>query len=476
MSKSAKFAIWMLIAFVLTIFGIVIALPTMSIAQSLNAEIKLGNHVNDAKIKSRNLSAQLKSDSTEFSVKAWGDECLFKVKGLTPKQTKFYKRTDGGLEWEIILDKKPVSRVLTYPIETKGLKFNKQELHLLLEHCPMEEIEDSVINSYAVYHATKRNNVTKADGTQEHYMAGKAFHIYRIEARDSEGLTAWGDMNIDEKAGTISVILPEQFHENAKYPVVVDPNIGFTDLGGTNYTPEDYRHQIQWANSYTTTNGGDMDDAYVGHVMNGTAHTAHIYAWSKGANCAGSDLVFSSDAISLASESAAWASVSAGGSFAAATEYMISCSGLGSGAGVFRWLFDSGGSDSRTLDDVDFTAPADLTGCEEEGVDVDMSMYISYTESGGAAPFRYRRRRLIQESSFNYPDTVDSALLVEFGFEFRDGGAFSAYNVYDRWDNPQDVALIYVEMPTRRLDINRDDLANIKDLTYWIQEMYYGGF
>lgn len=473
MSKYAKFAIWMLVLFVLAIIGIVIALPTMSIAQSLNATIKLGNQVADAKIKSRNLSAQLSNDSTEFSVKAWGEECLFKVTGLTPKQTKFYKRTDGGLEWEIILNNKPDSQVLTYPIETKGLKFNKQELHLLEEHCPLNEIEDSVINSYAVYHATKRNNVTRLDGTQEHYMAGKAFHIYRPKAWDTNGDTVWCDMNI--KAGTISIILPSDFREYAVYPVVIDPNIGISTLGGTNYTPTDFRHQIMWDNSYTTTNGGDMDDAFVGHLMNGNPHTARVYAWELGADCANTTIHFTSDAISLTSATSAWASVSAGGSFAAATEYIVSCAGEGSGAGVFRWRFDANGV-SRFIDDVDFTAPSDLTGCEEDMTDVDISVYISYTEAGAPAAIEARRRRLILESSFEHPETVNESLLAEFDFEFRDGAAIGAYDVYDRWDNPQDVALIYIEMPLRRLDINRNGSANILDLTYWIREMYPGGF
>ncbi len=474
MNKGAKFVLSTIVIFIVWFLSMFWFMPTWSFAQeSLNASIKLGDHITDAKILSRNLSAQLTNDSTEFSVKAWGDDCEFKVMGLTPKQTKFYKRTDGGLEWEIILNNKPDSQILTYPIETKGLKFNKQELHLLLPHCPMDEIEDSVINSYAVYHATKRNNVTKADGTQEHYMAGKAFHIYRPKAWDSNDDTVWCDMDI--KAGTISIILPADFREYAVYPVVIDPNIGVSTLGGTNFTPTDFRHQIMWDDSYTTTNGGDMDDAFVGHLMNGNPHTAHVYAWEKGADCANSTIHFTSDAISLTSATSAWASVSAGGSFAAATEYMISCAGEGSGAGVYRWRFDANG-DSRYLDDADFTAPADLTGCTLDGTDVDISMYISYTESGAAAPLKARRRRLIQESSFNYPDTVDSALLAEFGFEFRDGAAIGAYNVYDRWDNPQDAALIYIEMPPRRLDINRNGSANILDLTYWIQEMYYGGF
>jgi len=92
------------------------------------------------------------------------------------------------------------------------------------------EQPENVIGSYAVYHATKKNNCV---GGKE-YKTGKFCHIYRPHITDADGNETWGELEIDEEAGILTVVVPESFLDNAVYPVVVDPTFGYTTAGGSN--------------------------------------------------------------------------------------------------------------------------------------------------------------------------------------------------------------------------------------------------
>ena len=147
---------------------------------------------------------------------------------------------DGGLEFEIILKVKPQQNTLTFPIQTRGFKFYKQcpltqewnpadctelsETYARLKNGAEYWRPENVINSYAVYHDSKRDNK---------YKTGKAFHIYRPEITDAEGKTAWADLDIDVANGIMKITLPQIFLDTAKYPVVVDPTFGYTSIGAT---------------------------------------------------------------------------------------------------------------------------------------------------------------------------------------------------------------------------------------------------
>lgn len=137
----------------------------------------------------------------------------------------------GGVEFEIVLKEKPASNILTFPIESEGLRFAYQPpLHP--DHptwadrngdgkadrfCP-----ENVVGSYAIYHATKKNN---------EYMTGKAFHIYRPHLVDALGAEAWADLNISN--GALTITLPQQFLDEAVYPVTIDPTFGYTTEGSS---------------------------------------------------------------------------------------------------------------------------------------------------------------------------------------------------------------------------------------------------
>jgi len=189
-------------------------------------------------------------------LKRWGDETYIKVsypttKKIKPKQegkklkwkddkveVHFYplepiefEETDGkgikhkikqleegGFEFEIILKEKPATNKMVLDIETKGLKFYYQPELTQQEKDNGAFRPENVVGSYAVYHETQ----TKFFKTEEEgnkYKTGKAFHIYRPRIEDAEGHWVWGELHYDEQAGTLTSTIPQDFIDNAVYPI-----------------------------------------------------------------------------------------------------------------------------------------------------------------------------------------------------------------------------------------------------------------
>lgn len=138
-----------------------------------------------------------------------------------------YNDEDGGFEFDLVLDEQPKSNKIEFSIKHKGLNFFHQD------KLTKEEIDqgffrpEHVINSYAIYHKTKKNNI--AGG--KHYKTGKVFHIYRPKIFSADGNWVWGKLNIDEENNILSVTIPDDFYNNALYPILVDPTFGYTSVG-----------------------------------------------------------------------------------------------------------------------------------------------------------------------------------------------------------------------------------------------------
>lgn len=135
----------------------------------------------------------------------------------------------GGFELELEFDDKPKSNVVQFSVRSKNLAFHYQP------ELTEEEIADgcvrpdNVVGSYAVYHKTQRNHI---EG-QKNYKTGKAFHIYRPYAFDKTGRKVWCDLQIDEQAQILTIIVPQNFIDTATYPVIVDPTFGYTTAGAS---------------------------------------------------------------------------------------------------------------------------------------------------------------------------------------------------------------------------------------------------
>lgn len=74
-----------------------------------------------------------------------------------------------------------------------------------------------------------------------------------------------------------------------------------------------------------------------------------------------------------------------------------------------------------------------------------------------------------------WPNEVDSLLLLENGFELYDYTAESFYLIYDEYDVIIDTGFIIIYLPPKGYDVDQNGSVNILDMTYWIFGVYKGG-
>ena len=198
-----------------------------------------------------NLSFRLKDDGVEEEiVETKGEEIVWK-KGK--REVRFYDLPEsealpeGGYEFEVVLLEKPATNVVEFSLNTKGLRFFYQpplnQEQLLPGHTATETTEfdasgnivgsrpENIVGSYAVYSSERKINYV---GGKE-YKCGKIGHIYRPQIEDANGVKVWGELSVDTKKGTLSVTIPQEFLDNAVYPVrhAAGLTLGYTTTPGT---------------------------------------------------------------------------------------------------------------------------------------------------------------------------------------------------------------------------------------------------
>lgn len=214
-----------------------------------------------------NLSVRYKDEDKSEPVVASVDGVVQWVK--PDKEVRVYEKPeideDGGLEIEVVLKEKPVSNIIEFSIETKGLEFFYQPE---LEDSEVEELAqregitlleakrkcrpENVVGSYAVYYKDVPGNVV---GGKE-YKVGKLCHIYRPKVTDAEGNSIWGELNIDEASKLLQVTVDDKWLDKAVYPVVVDPTFGYTTAGASY---ENFASNYFRGSSFTAASDGTID-------------------------------------------------------------------------------------------------------------------------------------------------------------------------------------------------------------------------
>lgn len=189
----------------------------------------------DEDVISRSLIAEMvnSDDRTFLRLGAWEGECRFAIE--IDDRSRVYLKADGNLEWEIHLAE-PALMPLVYPVAIKGLTCHYQPALRAAEIALGFFRPDSVIGSYAFYHATEQGDrriVKGPDTVVIRYGTGKAFHIYAPYAWDMKGDTVRCSLFIDNADGLLEIHLSEEFLETAVYPVTVDPQFGKTDIGAS---------------------------------------------------------------------------------------------------------------------------------------------------------------------------------------------------------------------------------------------------
>ena len=145
-----------------------------------------------------------------------------------------YPIDNDNFEFEVVLKEKPDTNVFDFTIDGyENLDFFYQPALTQTEIDEGAIRPDNVIGSYAVYHKTKANH--RVGSTN--YETGKAFHIYRPQAIDANGVKTWAEL--DYINGILSVKVPQIFLDNAIYPVKVDPTLGYATQGASSASIED---------------------------------------------------------------------------------------------------------------------------------------------------------------------------------------------------------------------------------------------
>lgn len=273
-----------------------------------------------------NFSMRAEEDPTA-TVVVEDDKVKYKAKDYEVHQyEKPEAGEDGGFEFEWVLPKKPVSNVLTSTIQTKELNFFYQPELTQEEIDEGTERPENVVGSYAVYHKTKKNNKVGSKA----YKTGKAFHIYRPEAVDADGVKTWCELDIDEQVGTLKVTVPQEYLDGAKYPVVVDPTFGYTSFGaGSSLIASNTSDRSSMrGNPYALSEAGTLDSmsAYLG-LSSGTSESIDTYLALFREDSAGSgshDLVASMEDLNASYTSTfGWKTINASSESLSVDDYIV---------------------------------------------------------------------------------------------------------------------------------------------------------
>lgn len=339
-------------------------------------------------------------------VKKWGEEAysafgIPTVRNITPTfdgnrvtwrddlakvEARFYDlapgptREHGGWEFELVLLDRPASPSWVFPIESKGLDWWYQGPLSPVESARGNVRPARVIGSYAVYHSSK--GVMLPSTEADKYRTGKAFHFYRPVAVDALGNRKPLDLVYDPDLSTLTISGDPAWFLAANYPVTIDPDIGFTSLGGT---PDSTNNYIL-TTRFTAPSAGDANPGtwfFGSNGDSGVVVACAAYSSAGDASPSGNSKVSSGAAlITLGSTAQFYSASVTWTSIAASTDYWLACNNANNG----RTYYDTtGGIDAyfvaRThANDMPdpFTAGATDWGSQK------ISTYVSYT-AGGAA-------------------------------------------------------------------------------------------
>jgi len=229
---------------------------TYNIPELGNADIKIGGDTVEFSPEAR-MSWQCESGQEQFWMKLKRvipitNEKETLIDGdLTLKvgnNTDLWRIKDGHFKWHIEFAAKPLTNVFEWELTcTEGIKFSFQPTleiqyqsypdgyRTLEEFLSDHERPDKVVNSYAVY-GNKANHILNHDGTTKaNYKSGKLGHIYRPVVKDADGKEVWAEIFIDKDNNLLRLTIPQDFLDNAAYPVLDDVDIGFDQEAGTTY-------------------------------------------------------------------------------------------------------------------------------------------------------------------------------------------------------------------------------------------------
>ena len=422
----------------------------------------------------------------QVKLKHWGNEVNFSMRLVAgqgvvteddgklafddgEKKARFYEIDDtdfedGAFEFDIVLPKKPKSNVIEFTVRAKEVKAYFQPELTQEEIDEGAERPERFVKSWALYHASKRDNVFRPIPSDKYnptelqslidsgevkeekgvlyeldkdIKTGKFGHIPRPYYTDAKGNKVWCEIELPVDAennlidGGIARLTLADEYKKAAYPVVVDPTFGNTSVGASS---------ISAATSAVTSRYGTV---FTG--ADGTLDSLHA-AWSKETSESITFYVALNERDSVTTDShgevaliedtqtfnttAAFKSVTASSeSVSSATEYIINtAASYGGSTNTPDIHFDTtdtkdnyseaffGGS--RYADSKESPWTDSVTSLTRA-----YSIYATYTASGGSSsPIKVKVGGTFQEVT---PKVKVGGTFTEYTPQIKQGGSFS---------------------------------------------------
>jgi hypothetical protein len=245
----------------------------------------------------------------QIKLKKWNNDSNFSVRFSVPIEgSDFEENDDGSISWyspygdvvstfysvplenfeydnsrpdesiyefQIELYDKPSTNILPFTIKTKNLNFFKQPFLTQEEKDNGDEQEEIVGGSYAVYHSSKFNN---------EYKTGKAFQIFRPKLIDNTGNICFGDINIDTTAEILTVTIPQDFIDNAVYPIrhAAGLTLGYTTQpSNTGASAADISYTYGGSGTPNASSTGLVDRIYFCTRSRTTVRNCKVAIWNS---------------------------------------------------------------------------------------------------------------------------------------------------------------------------------------------------
>jgi len=291
---------------------------------------------------------------------------------------RVFARSPSELEWTIELPHAPASNTLKFPIRVTGLEVFCQGRLSDSELQDGNERPDSVVGSWAVYE--ERNG---ADWGRHR----KLFHIYRPLAWDAGHDSILCSLDINIVSGLLSIEIPQEFLAHAEYPITIDPTIGNTGTGATDYTFYS-RCLGNLAGTYVASDGDRIESFHLYCRSDGDTARFEVAAYEVSGGYFGSRVGATYDLLFQSSQFA-WREIPVDIELESGVEYSLACAEVSGAITVRRDDFASG------MTRMDACGNLPSVWSEDSRKDYYLSFYATVVSGGSTEDARPRRRRVL---------------------------------------------------------------------------------
>lgn len=239
-----------------------------------------------------------------------------------------------------------------------------------------------VVNSYAIYHSTKGGMVDKFG---KDYKSGKAFHDFRPHFFDANGMESWGDIDYiwtDAENGERIVTIPQEFLDNAVYPIKSNDTFGYTTLGNSTRTVPS-ASQYMWGTDFTSPSDmGTVSKMTIGvSTSSGSQNAKAVIVLQSNLNIISNGV---SNGIAVTTKNFYDVTFATNPIPSASTLYYMTVVNGYNGTSTFLIYYDVGSPNNGYRDTTNnYNTPTNPTDRSSTDYGGPFSIYATYTPSGG---------------------------------------------------------------------------------------------